>query len=103
MCAIEAHLAGSMVSSSSSSDSESYDGQDVQNLIRERREAGNLYSEVMREVGWLKLCLDAIKTSLSASKEKTNLAQMRVDEALARAAGKISLKSLCFYIRDFIR
>ena len=62
-----------MVSSSSSSDSESYDGQDVQNLIYERREAGNLYSEAMREVGRLELCLDAIKTALSTSEEETNV------------------------------
>ena len=59
--AIEAHLVGSMVSSCSSSDSESYDGQDVQNIIRERREAENLYYEAMREVGRLEQCLDALK------------------------------------------
>ena len=88
------HLAESMVSSSSSSDSESYDGQDVRNLIRERREAENLYSEMMREVGQLELCLDAVIIALSASKEDTNVAQMRADEAHTRAAGKISLKSL---------
>jgi len=58
---------------------------------------------VTREVGQLELCLDAIKTALSASEEETNVAQMRADEAHARAAGKISLKSLSFYIRDFIR
>ena len=63
--AIEAHLAGSMVSSSSSS--ESYDSQDVQNLIRERREVGNLYSKATREVGRLELCLDVVKIALSAS------------------------------------
>ena len=57
----------------------------------------------MREVGQLELCLDAVKIALSASEEETNVAQMRADEAHARAAGKISLKSLCFYIRDFIR
>ena len=105
MRAIKAHLVGSLVSSSSpsSSDSESYDGQDVRNLIRERREAENLYSDTTREVGKLELCIDAVKTTLSTSEEETNVAQMRVDEAQARAAGKISLKSLCFYIRDFIR
>ena len=103
MRAIKAHLAGSMVSSSSSSDSESYDGQDVQNLIRERREAENLYSEMMCEVGQLELCLDAVKTALSASEEETNVPQMRANEAHARASNKISLKSLSFYIRDFIR
>ena len=54
----------------------------------------------MREVGRLKLCL--VKTTLSTSKEETNVAEMRADEAHARAAGKISLKSLWFYIRDFI-
>ena len=97
------HLAESMVSSSSSSDSKSYDGQDVQNLIRERREAENLYSEMMREVGQLEQCLDAVKKALFASKEETNVAQMRADEAHARAAGKISLRSLCFYIHEFIR
>ena len=97
MHAIETHL------TRSSSSSESYDSQDVQNLIYERREAKNLYSEATREVGRLKLCLDAIKTALSASEEDTNVAQMRANEAHARAAGKISLKSLCFYIRDFIR
>ena len=52
-----------------------------------------------REVGRLELCLDAVKTTLSASKEETNVAQMRADEAHARAASKISLKSLSFYIR----
>ena len=56
-----------------------------------------------REVGWLNLCLDAIKTTLSTSKEEINVAQMRTDESHARAAGKISLKSLSFYIHDFIR
>jgi hypothetical protein len=45
--AIEAHLTGSMVSSSSSSKS----GQNIRNLIRERREAKNLYSEATFEVG----------------------------------------------------
>ena len=100
MCAIEAHLAGSMVSSSSSSSFES--GQDIQNLIHERREAGNLYSEATLEVGQLEQCLDAIKMALIASKEQTNVAQMMADEAHARAAGKFSLKSLCFYIRDLI-
>ena len=99
--AIEAHLARSMVSSSSSSSSES--GQDIQNLIHERREAGNLYFEATLEVGRLKLCLDAVKLALSVSEEETNVAQMRADEAHARAARKISLKSLSFYIRDFIR
>ena len=59
--AIYAHLAGS------SSSTESYDSQDVWNLIYERREAKNLYSEATREVGWLKLCLDAVKTALSTS------------------------------------
>ena len=44
-----------------------------------------------------------VKTTLSAFEEETNVAQTRADEAHARAAGKISLKSLCFYIRDFIR
>ena len=92
------HLARSMVSSSSSSEL----GQDIWNLIRERREAGKLYSEATLEVGWLEQCLDAIKTTLSASKEETNVAQMRADEAYARAIGKISFKSLCFYIRNFI-
>ena len=103
--AIKAHLVGSLVSSSSpsSSDSESYDGQDVRNLIRERREAGNLYSKATHEASRLELCLNAVKTTLSASKEETNVAQMRADEAHARAASKISLKSLSFYIRDFIR
>ena len=103
MRGIKAHLVGSMVSSSSSSDSESYDGQDVQNIIRERREAENLYSKATLEVGRLEQCLDAIKIVLSTSEEETNVAQMSADEAHARAAGKISLKSLCFYIRDFIR
>ena len=95
------HLAESMVSSSSSSSSEL--GQDIQNLIRERREVGNLYSEAMLEVGRLEQCLNAIKIALSASKEETNVAHMRADEAHARAVGKISLKSLCFYIHDFIQ
>jgi len=54
----------------------------------------------MLEVGRLEQCLDAVKIVLSASKEETNLAQMRADEAHARAAGKFSLKSLCFYIHD---
>ena len=95
-------MVSSSLSSSSSSDSESYDGQDVQNIIRERREAENLYYEAMREVGRLELCLNAVKIALSASKEETNVAQMRADEAHARATGKISLNSLCFYICDFI-
>ena len=97
------HLARSMVSSSSSSSSSSELGQDIQNLIRERREAGNLYSKATVEVGRLEQCLDAVKIALSTSEEETNVAQMRVDEAHARAEGKISLKSLCFYIRNFIR
>jgi hypothetical protein len=73
------------------------------NLIRERRETRNLYSEATFEVGRLKQCLDAIKIALSASEEETNVAQMRVDEGHARVAGKISMKILCFYICDFIR
>jgi len=56
----------------------------------------------MCEVGQLKLCLNVVKITLSASKEETNVAYMRADEAHARAAGKISLKSLCFYIHDII-
>jgi hypothetical protein len=91
-----------MVSASSSS-FESYDSQDIRNLIHERRDARNLYSEATREVGRLELCLDVVKTTLSTYEEETNVARMRADEAHARAAGKISLKSLCFYIRDFIR
>ena len=90
-----------MVSSSSSSSSKS--GQDIHNLIHERREAENLYSEATLEVGRLEQCLDAVKIALSESEEETNVAWMRADEAHARAAGKISLKSLCFYIRDFIQ
>ena len=90
-----------MVSSSSSSSSEP--SPDIKNLIRERREAENLYSEATLEIGWLEQCLDAVKIALSASEEETNVAQMRADEAHARTAGKISLKSLCFYIHDFIR
>ena len=43
-----------------------------------------------------------LKTTLSASEEETNVAQIRANEAHARAAGKISLKSLSFYIPDFI-
>ena len=62
-----------------------------------------MYSDATREVGQLELCLDAVKTALSASEEETNVAQMRANEAHARAIGKISLKSLCFYFRDFIR
>jgi hypothetical protein len=58
-----------------------------------------LYSEATREVGQLKLCLNVIQTTLSASEEETNVAQMRADEAHATAVDKISLKSLCFYIR----
>ena len=100
VCASEAHLAGSMVSSSLSSSSEL--GQDIRNLICERREGGKLYSEATLEVGRLEQCLDAVKIALSTSEEETNVAQMRADEAHARAAGKFSLKSLCFYIRDFI-
>jgi hypothetical protein len=61
-----------------------------------------LYSEATLEVGRLQQCLNAVKTTLSTSEEETNVAQMRADEAHARAAGKISLKSLCFYICDFI-
>ena len=57
----------------------------------------------MCEVGQLKLHLDAVKIILSTYEEETNVAQMRADEAHARAAGKISLKNLCFYIRNFIR
>ena len=97
--AIKAHLVGSMVSSSSSFES----GQDIRNLIRERREAKNLYSEATLEVGRLEQCLDAIKIALSASEEETNVAQMRANEAHARAVGKISLKSFSFYIHNFIR
>ena len=89
-----------MVFLSLSSSSES--GQDIHNLIRERREAENLYYEATLEVGRLEQCLNAVKTTLSASKEETNVAQMRDDESHARAAGKISLNSLYFYIRDFI-
>ena len=70
MRAIKAHLARSMVSSSSSSES----GQDIHNLIHERREARNLYSEAMLEVGQLKQCLDAVKIAFSASEEETNVA-----------------------------
>ena len=103
MHAIEAHLVRSMVSSSLSSSSSSESGQDIQNLIRERREARNLYSDATLEVGQLEQCLDVIKTTLFASEEDTNVVQMRADEAHATAAGKISLKSLCFYIHDFIR
>ena len=94
VCAIKAHLAGSMVSSSSSlsspssSSSSSESGQDIWNLIRERREAKNLYSKAMLDVGRLEQCLDAVKIALSASKEEINVAQMRVDEAHARAASK---------------
>ena len=95
--AIYAHLAGS------SSSSESYDSQDVWNLIYKRREATNLYYDVMCEVGRLELCLNAVKTTLSTSKEETNVAQMRANEAHARAVGKISLKSFSFYIHNFIR
>jgi hypothetical protein len=91
-----------MVSSSLSSYSSSELGQDIQNLISERREAENLYYEAML-VGRLEQCLDAVKTALSASEEETNVAQMRADEDHARTAGKISLKSLCFYIHNFIR
>ena len=98
--AIEAYLYGSMVSSSLSSSSEL--GQDIRNLICERREGGKLYSEATLEVGWLEQCLDAIKIALSASEEETNVAQMRADEAHARVASKIYLKGLCFYIHDFI-
>jgi RNA recognition motif-containing protein len=91
-----------MVSSSLSSYSSSELGQDIQNLISERREAENLYSKAML-VGRLEQCLDAVKTALSASEEETNVAQMRADEDHARTTGKISLKSLCFYIHNFIR
>ena len=87
-----------MVSSSSSSES----GWDIQNLIRERREAENLYSNATLEVGQLEQCLDAVKIALSASEEETNVGQMRANEAHARVVGKISLKSHSFYIRDFI-
>jgi hypothetical protein len=92
--AIEAHLARSSSSSKS--------GQDIWNHIRERREARNLYSEATLEVGRLEQCLDAVKIALSASEEEINVAQMRADEAHVRVAGKISLKSLCFYIHNFI-
>ena len=64
--------------------------------------AENLYSKATLEVGRLDKCLNAIKIALSTSEEETNVAQMRADEAHARAAGKISLKSLYFYIRNFI-
>jgi site-specific recombinase len=74
-----------MISSSSSFEL----GQDIQNLIRERREARNLYSKATLEVGRFEQCFDAIKTTLSASEEETNVAQMRVDEAHARVGGKI--------------
>ena len=85
--AIEAYLYGSMVSSSLSSSSSSESGQDIWNLIRERREAENLYSKATLEVGSLEQCLDAVKTTLSTSEEETIVAQMRADEAHARAAG----------------
>ena len=62
-----------------------------------------MYYEATLEVGRLEQCLDAVKTTFSVSEEETNVAQMRADEAHARAVGKNSLKSLCFYIRDFIR
>jgi hypothetical protein len=48
-----------------------------------------LYSEATLEVRRLEQCLDAVKTTLSASEEETNVAQMRADEAHARAADKI--------------
>ena len=62
-----------------------------------------MYSKARLEVGRLEQCLDAIKIALSTSKEETNVAQIRADEAHVRVAGKNSLKSLIFYIRDFIR
>jgi hypothetical protein len=64
-----------MVSSSSCSSlsSSSESGQDIQNLIHERREAGNLYSEATLEVGRLEQCLNAVKTALSISEEETML------------------------------
>jgi hypothetical protein len=55
------HLARSKVSSSSSLSSSSESGQDIQNLIREKREAENLYSGTMLDVGWLEPCLDVLK------------------------------------------
>jgi hypothetical protein len=52
----------------------------------------------MLEVGRLEQCLDAVNIALFASEEETNVAQMRADEAHARAAGKIFFEeSLLLY------
>jgi hypothetical protein len=48
-----------------------------------------LYSEATLEVGQFEQYFDAVKTTLSASEEETNVAQMRPDEAHARVGGKI--------------
>ena len=88
-----------MVSSSSSSFSESYDGLDVHNLIHERGEARNLYSKATREVGRLELCHDVVKIAFSASEEETNVAQMRANEAHARASGNFFEEPLLLYSR----
>lgn len=93
MRANEAHLAGSMMSSSSSSTLSSfdlYDWRDVQNLINARDEARNMYSESTQEVGRLELCLEAVKTTLVALEGETNAARARTVEADARVAGKVS-------------
>ena len=65
---------------------------EILNLVHEKDEA-------TREVSWLKLQVDALQTTLSASQEETNAARARPVEADARVAGKISFfeESLILY------
>lgn len=68
-------------SSSSSLSSSLDDQQDFCELIRATDESHQMYSDATYEVGWLELCLDAIKVVLSTLERETYTTQVVTSNA----------------------
>jgi hypothetical protein len=88
--------------SSSSEPSNSYHGNNARHLLQERDEARALYSNAIRDLGWMGFHLNTMQDDLTISENRANTVQMRLAEAVARIIGEISYGDPYLHNPDFI-
>ena len=82
----------SMVASSSDS-SDSYNGDGARRFLQEWRVAQNLYSEVTRENGQLKIHFGVSQAALHAAEEEASAVRAWLAESDAMVAGKMNSRN----------
>jgi hypothetical protein len=76
--------------SSSSEPSSPYRGNDACHLLQERDEVWALYSNAVRDLGWMDFHMNAMQNALTILENRANTVQTRLAKDEARITGEIS-------------